>query len=103
MTHPDGAPFSAAQNRLGPMRACAGLARLRPAGDPRSADFFISDNPWRSSRTALRACASAPMISEIASALSAATALAPPSRNGGRDLDALFEKWRRLMEEERRP
>jgi hypothetical protein len=43
------------------------------------------------------------MISEIAERLVGGDSLGAAFAQWGRDLDALFEKWRRLMEEERRP
>jgi hypothetical protein len=103
MTHPDGAPFSAAQTasvhaRL--RRPCAAPA----AGDPALQRIFHLGQPVAiGPRTALRVCASAPMISEIAERLVGGDSLGAAFAQWGRDLDALFEKWRRLMEEERRP
>lgn len=99
MMHTDGAPFSAAET-------AAIHARLRtPCGissadDPAFAQIFHLGQPVAiGPKTALRVCASAPIISEIAERVGQGESLEDAFEPWGRNLDALFKKWRWLIGE----
>jgi len=98
MTHPDGAPFSAAETAAIHARLRLPCATSAP-GDQALAQVFHLGQPVAvGPRTALRVCASAPIVSEIAERLIGGASLGMAFAQWGRDLDALFDKWRWLME-----
>jgi hypothetical protein len=99
MTHRDGAPFSFAETAAIHARLRLPCARLS-AGDSVLPQIFHLGQPVAvGPKTALRICASAPMISEIAERVLEGESLTAAFAPWGRNLDALFEKWRRLMDE----
>jgi hypothetical protein len=103
MTHPGGAPFSFAETASIHARLRAPCASLS-AGDPALRQIFHLGQPVAvGPTTALRVCASAPIISEIAERVEEGESFAAAFAPWGRNLDALFEKWRRLIGEASAP
>ncbi len=97
MKHADGAPFSLAET-------AAIHARLRQPWASGSSDgaalaqiFHLGQPVAIGRRAALRICASAPLISEIAERVEAGESLEAAFAPWGRRLDALFEKWAALI------
>jgi hypothetical protein len=99
MTHSDGAPFSMAETAAIHARLREPCASLRPS-DPALEQIFHLGQPVAvGPHTALRVCVSAPVISEIAERVKAGERLEAAFAPWNCRLDALFEKWRRLMDE----
>lgn len=99
MAHRDGAPYSFAETAAIHARLRLPCRRLS-ADDPVLPQIFHLGQPVAvGSKTALRICASAPMISEIAERVRKGESLMAAFAPWARNLDALFEKWRRLMDE----
>jgi hypothetical protein len=89
MTHPDGAPYSQAET-------AAIHARLRAPGPIVHLGQPVAIGP----RTALRVCASAPLISDVAERAFACKSLEKGFAQWVNNIDMSFEKWRRLMAED---
>jgi hypothetical protein len=94
MTHPDGEPFSFSATAA--VHARLRTARSGPAGSDGDRIFHVGQPVAVGPRTALRVCASAPMISAFIER--------GDREDGGMgpvewvsDIDRLFAKWRRLM------
>jgi hypothetical protein len=99
MTHPDGAAWSAAET-------AAIHARLRMAQGSRFARasfaariFHLGQPVAIGPRTALRVCASAPLISDVVERVQSGESIENAFAPWGENIDALFAKWRWLMEE----
>jgi hypothetical protein len=99
MAHPDGALFT-------PTETADVHARLRRPCEAASVEnaallqiFHLGQPVAVGPKTALRVCASAPIVSEIAERVREGESLEAAFAQWGRHLDALFEKWRRLMDE----
>ena len=96
MTHPDGAPFS-------PAETAAVHAHLRQpcphslagSGDPRI--FHLGQPVAIGPRTALRVCASAPLVSDIAELILAGEDIENAFVKLVNDIDLLFAKWLQIM------
>lgn len=99
MAHPDGALFSWGET-------ASIHARLRTPCDPAFADhparqqiFHLGQPVAIGQKTALRICASAPIINETVERIQEGDSLQAAFAPWGRKLDALFVKWTRLMAE----
>jgi hypothetical protein len=99
MSHPDGAPFS-------PGETTAIHARLRqpaprsPGWESGDAGIFHLGQPVVvGSRTALRVCASAPLVSDIAERIIAGEKLENAFARWVNIIDLLFVKWLQIMAE----
>jgi hypothetical protein len=96
MTHPDGAPFS-------PAETAAVHARLRQpyprsaAGSDDARIFHLGQPVAIGPRTALRVCASAPLVSDIAERILAGETIENAFVRWGNNIDLLFAKWLRIM------
>jgi hypothetical protein len=99
MVHPDGEPFSAGET--GAIHARLRSSRTHLSGDDLCfREIFHLGQPVAvGAETALRVCASAPMISEIAARVAEGESLDVAFAQWGCNLDALFEKWQWLMSE----
>jgi hypothetical protein len=96
MTHPDGEPFSSADT-------ARVHARLRTA-DPASPLGFSRDRAWHlgqpvvlGPRTALRVCASAPMVSEVVARVGGGETLEQAFAQWDEDLETMFGAWSQAM------
>jgi hypothetical protein len=94
MTHPDGVSFSPAETAavhvgLGSPRgwACGGAEQMFHLGQP------VAIGP----RTALRVCASAPLISAVVERIEAGEPLEEACVEWVNIIDFMFAKWRRLL------
>jgi len=99
MTHADGAAWSAARTAAIHMllREPQG-SRFAPAGC--AARIFHLGQPVAiGPRTALRVCASAPLISDVVERIQAGDSVECAFTEWRQDIDALFAKWRWLMKE----
>jgi hypothetical protein len=95
MTHPDGTPYSLAETAAIHSRL---RQATRPAGGRAAAQMFHLGQPVAiGARTALRVCASAPLVSDIAERVVAGESLERAFAPWGGNVEALFEKWRGLM------
>ena len=98
MTHPDGAPFS-------PAETAAVHARLKqrwprsPGGRGGAQIFHLGQPVVIGPRAALRVCASAPLISDIAERVIAGETIENAFAGWSRNIDQLFAKWTQLMAE----
>lgn len=97
MNHPDGASFF-------PAEAATIHARLRsiPTQSPFGRDdriFHVGQPVAIGATTALRVCASAPMVSDIAERMAVGAGVEQAFAPCGDNIDALFDKWRRLLAE----
>ncbi len=98
MAHRDGVPFSPAETAAIHARLRQPCPRsLAGSGDPRI--FHLGQSVAVGPRTALRICASAPMISEIAERVLAGEAIENACVRWVNDIDSLFAKWLRIIEE----
>ena len=99
MTHPDGAPFSAAETVAvhGQLRRPLACGAARGAASRRI--FHLGQPVAIGGRWALRVCASAPLISEVVERMAPDEGPAPAFEPWRRRIDALFEKWAALMDE----
>jgi hypothetical protein len=98
MTHPDGAPFSPAETAA----VHARLRQRRPESPEGSGDtriFHLGQPVAIGSRTALRVCASAPLISDIAERVVAGETIESAFSRWGENIDQLFAKWVRMTTE----
>jgi hypothetical protein len=99
MKHEDGAPFSAAETASIHARLRSSCPAQFP-GERRFEKIFHLGQPVAiGPRSALRVCVSAAMISETAERISRGESLSVAFADWSRDFDALFGKWRRLMED----
>jgi hypothetical protein len=98
MTHSDGAPFS-------PAETAAIHARLRqpcprsPLGSDDSRVFHLGQPVAIGPRTALRVCASAPLVSDIAECILAGEAIENACVRWVNNIDSLFARWLRIIDE----
>lgn len=99
MEHPDGSWFSAAETATihARLREPLTFSSARAASHGRI--FHLGQPVAVGQKTALRVCASAPMISDLAERVIAGESLRAAFLLWERDLDALFDKWKRLMAE----
>jgi hypothetical protein len=98
MTHPDGAPFS-------PAETAAVHARLRQPCPRSLAEsggtqiFHLGQPVAIGPRTALRVCASAPLVSDIAECIVAGETIENAAVSWVNNIDLLFAKWLRITTE----
>ncbi len=97
MAHRDGAAFSAAETALVHARLRLPCAPSMAGSPALLRTFHLGQSVAIGPRTVLRACASAPMISEMVERVEQGESLEAAFASLEGNLDALFEKWRWLM------